>query len=472
MKNPIFQFAKTTLLATACAALTNLTAQAGLPEAGARIYGSIAVNGAVVTSADSVIVIEARRTPTGPPIASYRMGSITNAGNFYSLKVNAEVAPVTGTNNVAIGSSIYLVVRDGVSDLDQKAFTLSARGISARVDFGAVDTDGDGMSDAFEQTHFGSATGGNANGDDDGDGRPNLREFLQGTNPNVADGRHPADLSPADDRISLKEVTDYILAWKTGGTWPIEPALNSPNIEDYVTRAGAIWKGGEVYVFDNDPVTVAPLWWTNAPVAGDLSKGKVEAPLIAADTSSEVTVGRSITSTYAPNQPIPVNLTVTPGKTTKAYAVVEAPPTGWTVRNLSHEGRWDANNRRIKWGPFFDQTPRILTYEAVPGPSSNGAADFAGRGSFDGVGKVADGPLRVWPAGTSPQPSLVFSAPGGHGHSVELHGEAGRRYELLFSNDLQEWLPGPTVSLDSQGRALMPVDDEHATYFVRVRTVE
>ena len=444
---------------------------AGLPEPGARLYGTVALNGVVVTATDTAVVIEARKTPTGPAIASYTMGSQASAGNFYSVKVDAEAsAPLADAGSALLGSTLYLVVRDGTGVVDTKTFALNARGMSARVDFGAIDTDGDGMSDAYELANFGSATGGSPTADPDHDGRPNLREFLQGTDPNVADGRHPADRSPADDRITLAEVTDYILAWKTGGTWPVEPALNSVGIEDYVTRAGAIWKGGEVYVFDNDPVTTAPLWWVNAPVSSSTSgKARPAAPPIAPE--EQLHVARALPASYKPNQPVPVTVSVTPADQTKAYAVVETPPEGWTVRNLSHEGRWDPVNRKIKWGPFFDPSPRTLTYEAVPAPASAGAADFAGRGSFDGRGLASVGPLRVWPPGQTPPAKLAFAA-ASPGLSVELQGEAGRSYELQASDTLGGWSAGPTLTLDAQGRATVPADDGAATRFYRLRSIE
>ena len=55
------------------------------------------------------------------------------------------------------------------------------------------DTDGDGMSDAYELEHFGSETGGDPTKDPDGDGRTNLEEFLALTDPN--DGNSFFDVS-------------------------------------------------------------------------------------------------------------------------------------------------------------------------------------------------------------------------------------------------------------------------------------
>ncbi|HTI72851.1 MAG TPA: hypothetical protein VMF06_22955 [Candidatus Limnocylindria bacterium] len=444
-------------------AIASGAAQAGLPEPGVRLYGTVALDGVIVTAANTDVTIEVRRTATGAAIASYQMGSLAVVGNFYSLKVHGEnQAPLANADNVLLGSTLYVAVKDASGDRDLKPLVLTERGLSTRIDFGSVDTDADGMSDEFELANFGSATGGDPNADPDHDGRPNFREFLQGTNPNQADGRHPADVSPADNRLSLAEVTDYILAWKTGRTWPVEPALNSDKIEDYITRAGAIWKGGELYVFDNSPATNAPMWWVNPPSeSGGSASGKSVKTV-----PTSLAVSRTLPNNYSPNQALPVTLAAAPGDHTKAYAVVEAPPRGWAVRNISHEGRWDAVNRKIKWGPFFDQTPRTLAYEAIPAPGSVGAGEFTGRGSFDGYGFAAAGPTRVWPPGESPAPQLIVTGNLESEISVILHGEAGRTYELQSSDDLASWHPGPSVTLDAQGHATVaPTGGANARFF-------
>ncbi len=459
------------LLQTAIGAVGALYLQlalAGLPEPGARIYGTVALNGVLVTAANTAVVIEARNSPTGPAIASYQMGSSPVAGNFYSILLSAEgSAPLSNPNAVLFGSTVYLVVRDDSGIRDQKTLTIGERGLSSRINFGSVDTDGNGMSDEFELANFGSITGNNPNADPDRDGRSNLQEFLQGTNPKVPDGRHPADIAPADDRISLAEVTDYILAWKTGGTWPVGPALNSTNIEDYITRAGALWKGGEVYVFNNNPPTNAPMWWVNAPV----SKTNAKRPKLAS-IDPALQVARTLPFSYQPNQLVPVSISVTPDSQTKAYAVVETPPVGWTIRNISHDGRWDSTNHKIKWGPFFDQTVRRFTYEAVPSPTSDGVGEFAGRGSFDGYGVAADGPLRVWPPGQNPSALLAIHQTTPTGVSIDLRGEAGRNYQLESSEDLGTWKSEGSVTLDGQGRAAVSASASSVMRFFRLRLLE
>jgi hypothetical protein len=444
--------------------------QAGIPEPGLRVYGTIAINGVPVTASDTGVSVEARRTPTGPAIARYAMGSLGAAGNFYSLILNAEAsAPLDDGANVALGSSIHLVVVDGTGVRDQQVVNLTARASLLRLNFGSPDTDGDGLSDVFESAHFGSAIGGNPALDSDGDGRSNLQEFQQATNPLIADGRHPADRSPADDRITLSEITAYILAWKTGGTWPVEPVLTAPNIVDYITRGGALWRGGETYIFDNDPVTTAPLWWVNTPPVGSGSERKAS---VAGPSEMASGVVRTLPIAYRPNLTVKVALAVGPDPGVKAHAVVETPPSGWVARNVSHDGRWDASAGQIKWGPFFDSNPRTLSYEVVPPPQAVGRMDFAGRGSFDGYGASSAGPLRVWPVGRNPSSWLVARLDVPNKTVLEIHGEPGREYEVQEAAELGAWKAVGKVYPDADGMARLEVDGGSAARFYRSLQVE
>lgn len=54
---------------------------------------------------------------------------------------------------------------------------------------GVQDTDGDGMSDAWETAHGLSPTTANANADSDGDGVPDYQEFITGTHPRQGSSR-------------------------------------------------------------------------------------------------------------------------------------------------------------------------------------------------------------------------------------------------------------------------------------------
>jgi hypothetical protein len=84
---------------------------------------------------------------------------------------------------------------------------LTDRGRSERIDLRLgtlpVDSDGDGLADAWELHYFGSLSA-NPTGDPDGDGVNNLREFRAGTDPTDAASRFEVvEISKAPNGISI-----------------------------------------------------------------------------------------------------------------------------------------------------------------------------------------------------------------------------------------------------------------------------
>jgi hypothetical protein len=72
--------------------------------------------------------------------------------------------------------------------------------------------------------------------------------------------RHPADVNPPDNRLTLQEVIAYAAAYKRGQAWPEGP---NPIPLDYMIRAATLYKRGESY--RQDPSAGGPpLWWINA----------------------------------------------------------------------------------------------------------------------------------------------------------------------------------------------------------------
>ncbi|NJL59432.1 MAG: hypothetical protein HC887_07090 [Desulfobacteraceae bacterium] len=74
---------------------------------------------------------------------------------------------------------------------------------------------------------------------------------------------HPADINPNNFTLTIGELTAYGLAWKNGTNWTIPP---NPIPVAYVTRAGALWQGGETYRFDST-AGAAPMCWVNTLVS-------------------------------------------------------------------------------------------------------------------------------------------------------------------------------------------------------------
>lgn len=454
------------------------TTHAGVPEPDSVFYGSIALDGQFVTATHSTVTVELRTSPNGPPLRTYRMGSSPRAGNLYVLRASTEsTSPLLQPDSLPLGATVHIVVRDPSGVRDSKSHLLAERGAFVRLDFGDIDSDGDGMSDSFEHTHFGSASGGNPTLDPDNDGRPNLREFLDHTHPLVPDGRHPADLQPANDAISIAEVTAYTLAWQLGDEWPIEPKTIPV---EYVTRAGALWKGGESYRFQNTPATNAPMWWVNTPPPGPslLSSSDLTPPAEPTDPTpptpsnrshpralagpsdpipTRAQAARSTPANFKPSQPTPIRIHVVPDPDTLSFAVEETPPHGWIVRNVSHGGRLDRTRGRIKWGPFYDTQPRDLSYDVTPLPGTDTVGSFTGVGSFDGRNLTLAGSSKVLPPGVAAAPELTAARAENGNFHFQLTGTAGNRYLIEASSDLHHWTPLQTLVADSHGNLVYAV---------------
>ena len=451
--NPIVPVKIIRLFALALAFVTG-SVHAGFREPDALIWGSIHINTVLITADNSEVVVEARRSASGPVVASYRMGSNPAAGNYFSLRLTVESGlPISDENAVVEGQSLVLVVRDEIADRDSKPFTLSGRGAITRVDFGSADADGDGLLDDWETRYFG-ATSATPGADPDNDGASNLREFQEGTNPTVADANHPADRAPADKRISIHEVTAYGLAWKTAAIWPTGP---TPIPISYVTRAGAIWKGGEAYKLDLTVSPTAPLWWTNLPVAGlSIASKKDDKKESAAPAAS--TIARQIVP--ASNE-IDVALAITPGAGVSAYAVEERVPDGWTVAEISDSGSFATNQSTIRWGIYMDGVARTLTYHLVASSSTAGS-QFSGAASFDGLDIVTAGATRL--PGTVSGLSLSFV-----GQVLTVHGVSGQTATVQTSLDLITWNDVAEVTTGSDGTVKVQVAETNSVSFFRAR---
>lgn len=493
-------------------AWTSATVRAEIPEPDVVLYGSIALDGGPVGADRTDVTVEVRAAPGGPVLTGYRMGSEAAAGNFYLVRIQVEAfAPVRDPGAVALGSTVHLTVRDASGPRDEATHSLAGRGQIARLDFGDVDTDGDGMSDAWELAYFGSITGANPHDDPDGDGRSNLTEFLQGTDPLTPDGWHPADRSPADWAIDIREVTEYALAWKLGEAWSTEPYVIPV---DYVTRASALWVGGEHYAFENDPPTTAPLWWVNVPppampathgAAGsgtpgegvdapegeegeEGEAGRVRAQLLAdaRAVAAERAEGAASTSGHRraaphglPGAPealrawseepalyrtVQVTLQVRPSSGTRAFAVEETPPPGWRIRYINSEGRLDTRQGRIRWGPFYGGEARTLGYELTA--LNDAVPEFAGTASFDGASVSVGGVGSNGGGSAGVAPGLSAHATA-EGLTLTARGAAGIPYRVEFSSDLTHWIDAGSVTTDASGEArfLVPRDGNGAAFF-------
>ena len=269
--------------------------------------------------------------------------------------------------------------------------------------------------------------------------------------------RIPADNNPTDGRVTIGEVTAYGSAWKSGAIWATGP---NPIPIGYVTRAGALWKGGETYRFDA-AVTNAPLWWVN-------TSGMAPAALMAAAlVPAAVTPGEAIADLaggFQRNKDFVVTLRVRPSVGVQNYAVEETVPPGWNIRtnSLDQGGAYDGNGRKVKWGQFFDNQERVLSFILEPGASVDPVV-FAGVASFDGVEIPFTGRRAIQRGAFLPENANAGRNVKVDGFRVVVQGEAGKRYDIEATETpgvLSSWLP---VATNLDGTALVDFTDTLAT---------
>jgi len=98
---------------------------------------------------------------------------------------------------------------------------------------------------------------------------------------------------------------------------------------------------------------------------------------------------------YTPLYPLPVTIHVQPYFWVHVYLVEDQPPAGWTVSDINEAGTWDDAQKMVRWGPFLDNVPRTLTYNATPPADETGTKTFSGTVYFNGSTMVITGDSEV-----------------------------------------------------------------------------
>jgi hypothetical protein len=92
---------------------------------------------------------------------------------------------------------------------------------------------------------------------------------------------------------------------------------------------------------------------------------------------------RQLPAIYIPQVPASISIQIVPSSNVMVYAVEESPPAGWTASNINLSGTWDTGTKKVRWGPYFDNTARIFTYSITAPIGESGARTFSGIASFD-----------------------------------------------------------------------------------------
>ncbi|MBX3731095.1 MAG: hypothetical protein KF791_00725 [Verrucomicrobiae bacterium] len=237
--------------------------------------------------------------------------------------------------------------------------------------------------------------------------------------------RHPADREPGDNSLSASELTAYAAAWRLEQPWSAGP---NPIPVDYVTRAAALWRGGERYVYD-PRAGPPPFCWSSGAELAPLECQTVSLPLVG---------GLALrTEESLPDGSLRVTVRVMPAPGVRAFAVEEHSGSEVGVIGVTQDGV-PSPGGALRWGPFFGASPVELAYLIAPGSS---VGIRRGVASFDGQNvPIHQGQAPPDPAG----PGRVRLDPlhdGSHLITLESPTAPPDEFELEASNDLLHWIP-------------------------------
>jgi len=207
-----------------------------------------------------------------------------------------------------------------------------------------------------------------------------LTRPIEGKGSTFFDTRHPADDSPEGFVMTASAVTAYGAAWKLHQSWPRPPEVIPIS---YVTRAGALWRQGEIYQFDTSAGT-APMWWISATESQPL------VGLLGLTSASAIASGPSH---YYPGEPLDFSIAIEPQNGVLSYALEEKIPAGWVVPadTISHGGSFHSASSTLRFGPFLDNEPRTFSFVLLPPDEARGGVNLSGTLSYNGLTAATQG---------------------------------------------------------------------------------
>lgn len=94
---------------------------------------------------------------------------------------------------------------------------------------------------------------------------------------------------------------------------------------------------------------------------------------------------RDLPAQFTPGVPFTVSIAVVAPGGAVVVVLEDSPPPGWTtIGAISDEGVYDSGNHSVKWGPWFEDLSRTVTYDVTPPAGREGQPCWDGGVSFDG----------------------------------------------------------------------------------------
>lgn len=193
-----------------------------------------------------------------------------------------------------------------------------------------------------------------------------------------------------DWRITLCELVGHACAWLRGCNDDLAG----------LTRGAYIWRHGECYCWHE----VEQNWFpTDCPppssgLCGGAALGLGDGEIGPPDPGHAVAYLRSsrVDSRHSRAKEMKALIVIDAPGQTSAMALDFVLPTGWELTSISDGGQWDETHRKVKWGPFYDDLSRRITFNArrtggsVISPTRVSAGErndgrFSGTVSFDGL---------------------------------------------------------------------------------------
>ncbi|UCE61005.1 MAG: hypothetical protein JSU63_04485 [Phycisphaerales bacterium] len=105
----------------------------------------------------------------------------------------------------------------------------------------------------------------------------------------------------------------------------------------------------------------------------------------AAQTARADGATRDLSAYSAPGVAFTVVIAIDTPPATGMAGLDEAPPTGWSVSNISDGGTWDSQTEEVKWLFFDPSIPPQVTYDVMPPIDASGEHCFTGTITFDSL---------------------------------------------------------------------------------------
>jgi outer membrane protein assembly factor BamB len=102
-------------------------------------------------------------------------------------------------------------------------------------------------------------------------------------------------------------------------------------------------------------------------------------------------VERVLPAAYSPGAEMTVTLVATPPPGVDSYAVEDTPPANWQVGEISDNGYFDSESRRVRFGPFLDGLSRRLSYKTTPPLGESGRKVFLGTSAARSAERLIGG---------------------------------------------------------------------------------